>query len=204
MNLTWYFEGHPKISCRTFCLNCRIWDVWCRALSHLVDWQTQIQTHIFWTLDDEFMGLILTDMVMMAHLWAGGPCFGLCTHTLPIYLMDYVVLGVAWIACRDDVHPPPPWTPSFTPWTLGLFDDDVMLGFDGDVGVFLPHRHQMLIWGGMEILQPCLHFHMTRGLGRPSFIPRRLDITACLVLWYIFGFIIVVEAVLEGLAPLVS
>jgi hypothetical protein len=75
---------------------------------------SDIGSHIFWTLDDGMMGLILTDMVMMAHLWAGGPYFGLCTHTLPSHLMD-VAIGLAWTTCKDDVHPPPPWTPSLTP-----------------------------------------------------------------------------------------
>jgi len=91
------------------------------------------------------MGLILIDMVMMAHLWAGSPYSGQCTHTLPTHLMEDVALGLTWKTCRDNVHLPPPWTPSFTHWTLGLFYDDIMLGFNGDVGVFLPHGHHMMI-----------------------------------------------------------
>jgi hypothetical protein len=58
--------------------------------------------------------------------------------------MEDVALGVAWTIGRDDVHPPPPWMTSFTPWTLGLFDDEIMLGFDEVVGVCLPLGHHMM------------------------------------------------------------
>jgi hypothetical protein len=54
-------------------------------------------SHIFCTLDDGHMGLILRDMVAMTHLWAGSPYFGHYTHTLPIHLMEDIALGSAWI-----------------------------------------------------------------------------------------------------------
>jgi hypothetical protein len=81
------------------------------------------------------MGLYLLDMVMVAQRWEKSPHPGHYTPEIITHWMEDVALVDGWMTCRDDIHPPPPWTPSFTPWTLGLFDDDVILGFDGDVGV---------------------------------------------------------------------
>jgi hypothetical protein len=125
------------------------------------------------------MGLILTYIVMMTHLWAGRPYYGQCTHTLPEHLVENVALGLAWTTYKDDVNAPPPCTPSLTPWMLGLFDDDIMLGFDGDVGVFLPHDD--LRWHGNSSTLLAL-WMMAHGPGNPSFTSRRLDVTTCVVL----------------------
>ena len=86
---------------------------------------SDIGSHIFWTLDDGSMGLILTDMVMMAHLWTGSPNFGQCTHTLPNHLMEDVALGSDWIACKDEMHPLSTLDVAFYTLDVGL-DDDVI------------------------------------------------------------------------------
>jgi hypothetical protein len=82
-------------------------------------------SHIFWTLDFGQRGLILIDMVTMAHLWVGSPYFGQCTHTLPIDLMEDVAPGSARIACRDEMHPLSTLDAAFYTLDVGL-DDDVI------------------------------------------------------------------------------
>jgi hypothetical protein len=77
-------------------------------------------SHIFWTLDDGHMGLFMLDMVMVAQRWAGSPHPGLYTPETIMHWMEDVALGDDWMTHRDDIHPSPPWTPSFTPWTLGI------------------------------------------------------------------------------------
>jgi hypothetical protein len=130
------------------------------------------------------MVMILIDMVMMAHLREINPYSRQCTHTFPNHLMKDLALGLTWTTCGDDVHPPPPWKPSFdTPWTLGLFYDDVILEFDGDVGVFLlatwtPHNGLMWHRNYPTFLALWMMIH---GFGRPSFTSRRIDVTTYVV-----------------------
>jgi hypothetical protein len=76
-------------------------------------------SHIFWTLDD-------TNGLVFARYGHGGTEMGKnptpwALHPKTImHWMEDVALVDGWMTCRDDIHPPPPWTPSFTPWTLGL------------------------------------------------------------------------------------
>jgi hypothetical protein len=77
-------------------------------------------SHIFRTLDDGQMGLDLIDMAMMAHLWAGIPYSRQCTHILPSHLMEYVALGLAWTACRDEMHPLSTLDATFYTLDIGL------------------------------------------------------------------------------------
>jgi hypothetical protein len=61
-----------------------------------------------------------------------------------MHWMEDVALVDGWMMCIDDIHPPPPWKPFFTLWMLGLLDDDVMLGFDGDDWGLLPLGEHMM------------------------------------------------------------
>jgi hypothetical protein len=82
---------------------------------------SDIGSHIFWTLDDGHMGLFMLDMVMVAQRWVGSPHPGLYTPETIMHWMEDVALGDDWMTHRDDIHPSPPWMPSFTPWTLGIW-----------------------------------------------------------------------------------
>jgi hypothetical protein len=43
-----------------------------------------------------------------------------------MHWLEDVALVDGWMSCRYEMHPSPPWTLSSLPWTLGLFDDDVI------------------------------------------------------------------------------
>jgi hypothetical protein len=83
MALTWFFEGHPRISPRTLCPYCNI-------LAHVMQSDesptvlapSKMGSHIFKTLDNGQMGLVLTDLVMMAHKCTKSPHVGQCTPVL--------------------------------------------------------------------------------------------------------------------------
>jgi hypothetical protein len=66
------------------------------------------------------MGLHLTYMVMMAHIWVEIPYFGQCTHTLLNHLIEDVALGLAWTPCRDEMHPLSTLDVSFSTLDVGL------------------------------------------------------------------------------------
>jgi hypothetical protein len=83
-------------------------------------------SHIFRNLDDGHMGLILIDMVKMAHLWIGNPYFGKCTHILPSHLMEDIALRLASTACIYEMHPLPTLDVAFYTLDARLFDDDIM------------------------------------------------------------------------------
>jgi hypothetical protein len=99
-------------------------------VAHIESTHSDTSSHTLWTLDDGKMGFILTDMVMMKHLWERIPYYGQCTHTLPNYLMEDIAPSLAWKTYRDDGHPPPPCKPYFTPWMLNSFDDNIMIVLD--------------------------------------------------------------------------
>jgi hypothetical protein len=61
-------------------------------------------SHIFWTFEDGQIGLHLTHVVMMSHIWEEIPHFGQCTHASLRCLMEDVALGLAWTLLREVVH----------------------------------------------------------------------------------------------------
>jgi hypothetical protein len=77
MPLTWFFEGHPKAFTQDVV---PLLQDMARVMQSIESpsgsTHSDTSSHIFWTLDDGQMGLILTDIVMMAHLWAGSPYSG--------------------------------------------------------------------------------------------------------------------------------
>jgi hypothetical protein len=74
MALTWFFEGHPRLSPRTLY-------PYCRTLARVMQSSespndllpSDMSSHILRTLDDGQMGLVLEDLVMMAHRWDESP-----------------------------------------------------------------------------------------------------------------------------------
>jgi hypothetical protein len=66
------------------------------------------------------MGLFMLDMVMVAQRWEGIPHPALYTPETIMHWMEDVTLGDDWMT-HDDIHPSAPWTPSFTPWMLGIW-----------------------------------------------------------------------------------
>jgi hypothetical protein len=83
-------------------------------------------SHIFWTLDDGWMGFILTCMVTMACRWTGSPHLGQCTPHLIHHLMEDVALGYAWTLLREVVHDHSTLDDFLLTPNVGLLDDDVM------------------------------------------------------------------------------
>jgi hypothetical protein len=86
---------------------------------------SNIGSHIFKTLDDGRIGLILIDMVMVAQRWEGSQHPGLYTPRTIMHWMEDIAQGDDWRTHRDDIHSSTPWMLCSTPWTLALFDDDV-------------------------------------------------------------------------------
>jgi hypothetical protein len=57
-------------------------------------------SHIFRTLDDGWMGLFLTDLVMLAHRWVGIPHVGHYTPGIITHWMEDVTLVDSWMPCK--------------------------------------------------------------------------------------------------------
>jgi hypothetical protein len=91
MDLTWFFEGCPKISPRMLC-------PYCKTLGHVMQSsespndmpRSDMGSHIFETLDDGKMGLVLTYMVMVAHRWAEVTHLGIYTPDPTLHWMEDV------------------------------------------------------------------------------------------------------------------
>jgi hypothetical protein len=80
MPLTWFFEGRPRFSPRTLFPCCKtLARVMQRKESPNDVTPSNMSSHIFRTLDDGQMGLVLADLVTMAHRWDGSPQAGQCT-----------------------------------------------------------------------------------------------------------------------------
>ena len=62
--------------------------------------QSDTSSHIFYTLDNGWMGFHFVDMTMMAHKWAGSQHLGKCTPYIIQHLMDNVALGYDWKLLR--------------------------------------------------------------------------------------------------------
>jgi hypothetical protein len=71
---------------------------------------SNMSSHILETLDDGQMGLVLVDLVTMAHRWAGSPQAWQCTPGLITHRIEDVVAVGSQIPRRDEMRPPPPWT----------------------------------------------------------------------------------------------
>jgi hypothetical protein len=92
MALTWFFEGRPKLSPRTLCPYYRTsTPVMQRNESPSDLAPLDMTSHIFKTLDDEQMRLVLADLVMMAHKWVESPYAEKCTRGL----ISHYIEGVA-------------------------------------------------------------------------------------------------------------
>jgi hypothetical protein len=62
-------------------------------------------SHIFGTLDDLYMGLFLTYLVMVAHRWAKISHPRLYTPEAILHWMEDVSHGDDWRTHKDDAHP---------------------------------------------------------------------------------------------------
>jgi hypothetical protein len=119
MALTWFFEGRPRLSPRTLCPYCRTLACVMQSSESPSDLApSDMSSHIFRTLDDGQMGLVLADLVMMAHRWDESPHVGQCTLGLITHWIEDVAAVDNQIPCRDEMQPPPPWTQCPRPLTL--------------------------------------------------------------------------------------
>jgi hypothetical protein len=77
MALTWFFEGRPRLSPRTLCSYCRTLARVMQSSESPSDLApSEISSHIFRTLDNGQMGMVLTDFVMMTDRRAEIPHAG--------------------------------------------------------------------------------------------------------------------------------
>jgi hypothetical protein len=77
-------------------------------------------SHIFKTLYDGQMGLILTDLVMVAHKWEKIPHPRLYTPKAILHWMEGIAQGDDWRTPKDNAQPSPLQTPPLAPWMLGF------------------------------------------------------------------------------------
>jgi hypothetical protein len=55
-------------------------------------------------------------MVTVAKRWEKNPHPGHYTMEIIMHwILEDVALVDGWMTCIDDIYPPPPWTPFFTP-----------------------------------------------------------------------------------------
>jgi hypothetical protein len=92
MALTWFFEGRPRLAPTTLC-------PYCKNLARVMQSSespsdlapSDMSSHILRTLDNGQMGLVLADLVMMAHKWVESPHAGQCTSGLVSHWIEGVV-----------------------------------------------------------------------------------------------------------------
>jgi hypothetical protein len=68
---------------------------------------SDMSSHIFRTMDNGHMGLVLTYLVMMAHRWAESPHARKCTPRIISHWIEDVAAVDSQIPCRDEMRPPP-------------------------------------------------------------------------------------------------
>jgi hypothetical protein len=119
MALIWFFEGCPRISPRTLCL-------YCKTLARVMQSNelssdlppSDMSSHIFKTLNDGQVGLVLADLVTMAHRWDESPHAGQSNPRLIIHWIEDVAATDNRIPLRDKMQPPLPRMQCPEPLTL--------------------------------------------------------------------------------------
>jgi hypothetical protein len=104
------FEGRPRLSPRTLCPYCKILARVMQSSESLSDLAPpDMGPHIFKTLNDGHIDLVLTDLVIIAHRWAEIPHARQCTLGFITHWIEDVALVEKWIPCRDEIQASPPW-----------------------------------------------------------------------------------------------